>query len=202
LLTILGEIKTLEEKKMTIVLYLIGRSGSGKYTIAKQLEKYEFKIVDNHLINNPIFSLLDLNDGVPIPDLAREFTAQIRSSVFNFISKEHKHNYVLTNELLEDEVHYKVFAQAQEMAERRGSLFVPIRLHLSKEENARRIQMPERALRFKAAQIDERAYQHSLIPVSHPNLMDIDINHLAAEAVAQKIMEATQQFLKTPSVSS
>ena len=181
---------------MTIVLYLIGRSGSGKYTIAKQLEKYGLKIVDNHLINNPIFSLFDLSGGVPIPDLAREYTAQIRASVFGFISREQKHNYVLTNELLQEEVHYKVFAQVQEMAERRGSLFVPIRLHLSKEENARRIQIPERALRFKTTQIDERGYQQSLIPVSHPNMIDIDVNYLTAEAVAQKIWEATQDKMK------
>jgi dephospho-CoA kinase len=187
---------------MTIIIYLIGRSGSGKYTIAKQLEKHGFKIVDNHLINNPIFSLLDLSGGVPIPDLAREHTAQIRASVFGFISKEHTHNYVLTNELLQEEVHYKVFTQVQEMAEQRGSLFVPIRLHLSREENARRIQMPERALRHKTTQIDERAYQQSLISVNHPNMMDIDVNHLTAESVAQKIMESTEQLLKTPSVST
>ena len=179
---------------MTVVLYLIGRSGSGKYTIAKQLEKYGFKIADNHLVNNPIFALLDLDSVTPIPDEAWNAIAQIRTHVFDFIAQEHKHNYVLTNELLDDEGDHKLFAQVQEMAERRGSLFVPVRLHLSKEENARRIQMPDRALRFKSTRIDERAYQKSLIQVSHPNLMDIDVNHLTAEAVAQKIMEIVESI--------
>ncbi len=90
---------------MATVLYLIGRSGIGKYTIANQFKKYGFKIVDNQLINNPIFSLLDLNNEAPIPDLTREFTSQIRSSVFGFISKEKTHDYILTNELLQEEVH-------------------------------------------------------------------------------------------------
>ena len=180
---------------MTIVLYLIGRSGSGKYTIAKELEKHGFKIADNHLVNNPIFALLDLDSATPIPDAAWDTIAQIRNAVFDFIAKEHKHNYVLTNELLDDEDDHKLFVQVREMAERRGSLFVPIRLHLSREENARRIQVPERALRFKSTQIDNRAYQKLIIPVSHPNLMDIDVDHLTAEAVAQKIMETMHNFL-------
>lgn len=181
---------------MTLIIYLIGRSGSGKYTIAKQIEKYGFKIVDNHLINNPIFSLLDLDSVTPIPDFAWEIVAQIRAIVFNFISKEHKHNYVLTNELLEDEGDHQCFKQVQEMAERRGSLFIPVRLHLSKEENQRRIQVPERALRFKSTQIDEHAYEKPLIQVRHPNLIDIDVTDLTAEVVAQNILEATQQLLK------
>lgn len=183
---------------MTIILYLIGRSGSGKYTIAKELAKYGFKIADNHLINNPIFALLDLDGVTPIPSSAWNAVAQIRTHVFNFIAQEQKHNYVLTNELFDDEGDHNLFNQVQEMAEQRGSLFVPIRLHLSKEENIRRIQVPERALRFKSTQIDEHAYQQSLILVNHPNLMDIDANHLTAESVAQKILERTEQLLKKP----
>ena len=181
------------EKQMTIILYLIGRSGSGKYTIAKQLEKQGFKVVDNHLINNPIFALLDLDNVTPIPESAWNTIAQIRTHVFEFIGQEPKHNYVLTNELLDDEGDHKLFKQVQEMAEHRGSLFIPVRLHLSKEENARRIQMPERALRLKSTQIDECAYQKPLIQVSHPNLMDIEIDDLTAEAVAQMIMETAEK---------
>lgn len=181
---------------MTLILYLIGRSGSGKYTIAKQFEKYGFKIVDNHLINNPIFSLLDLDSVTPIPDFAWGTIGQIRTSVLDFMSKEYKNNYVLTNELLEDEGDHQCFKQVQEMAERRGSLFVPIRLRISQKENARRIQMPERALRFKSTRIDDIAYEKPLIQINHPNLIDIDVNHLTAELVAQQIMGVTQQFLK------
>jgi hypothetical protein len=181
---------------MTIILYLIGRSGSGKYTIAKELEKDGFKIADNHLINNPIFALLDLDSVTPIPDSAWHAIAGIRKIVFDFIANEYNHNYVLTNELLNDEGDRNLFVQVQEMAKQRGSLFVPIRLHLSREENARRIQVPKRALRFKSTRIDDSAYQKPLIQVSHPSMIDIDADHLTAEAVAQKIMEATKKLLK------
>lgn len=182
---------------MTTIVYLIGRAGSGKYTIAKQLAAHGFKIVDNHLINNPIFSLLNLGKGSSIPNLAWEAIAQIRTVVLDFIGKESKNNYVLTNELLENEEDYKYFRQVEEMAAIRGSLLVPVRLHLSKAENKRRIQVPERALRFKSIQIDESAYEKPLIQLTHPNLMDIDIEHLSAEAVAQKIMKSIRELSKT-----
>lgn len=186
----------------TIILYLIGRSGSGKYTIAKHIEKYGFKIVDNHLINNPIFSLLDLSDGKSIPAFAKKYTAGIRATVFDFISQEKQHNYVLTNELLEDKTHYFVFNQVQQMAERRNSLFIPIRLHISKEENIRRIQMPERVLRFKSNRIDEEAYSKPLIQVNHANVIDIRIDGLTAQDCSQKIHQLLQQILASTAVTN
>lgn len=181
---------------MTIIIYLIGRSGSGKYTIAKELAKYGYRVVDNQLINNPIFALLDLDGVTPIPEAAWDKIAQIRTHVFDFISQEHKHNYVLTNELLEDEGDRRLFKQVQEMAESRGSLFVPVRLHLSKEENARRIQMPERALRFKSTKIDERVFKKSMINISHPNLLDLDINNLPVDVAANQILKTVSNLSK------
>ena len=86
-----------------ITIYLIGFAGSGKYTIAKEIAKYGYKVVDNHLINNPIFSLLDLDEKTPIPENARLFTRKIRHVVLDFVSHDQKANYVFTNELVEAE---------------------------------------------------------------------------------------------------
>jgi hypothetical protein len=105
---------------------------------------------------------------------------------------EPKHNYVLTNELLDDEGDRRLFKQVQDMAKKRGSLFVPVRLHLSKEENARRIQMPERAARFKSTKINERAYEISMIQINHPNLLDLDINNLPADVAAKEILNTAE----------
>ena len=47
----------------TIVL-LIGFAGTGKYTIGRELcERTGAKLIDNHLINNPIFKVTNA-DGV------------------------------------------------------------------------------------------------------------------------------------------
>ncbi|HJD60261.1 MAG TPA: hypothetical protein LFW20_06440 [Rickettsia endosymbiont of Omalisus fontisbellaquei] len=45
---------------MTTIIYLIGKPGTGKYTIAKELSKSGYVICDNQLINKPIFALLVL----------------------------------------------------------------------------------------------------------------------------------------------
>lgn len=54
----------------TTVIYLIGLSGTGKYTIAKELAKSGYRIADNQLMNNPIFELLSYDDFRSIPDKA------------------------------------------------------------------------------------------------------------------------------------
>lgn len=43
----------------TTIIYLTGKPGVGKYTIAKELAaNHGFIVCDNQLINNPIFELL------------------------------------------------------------------------------------------------------------------------------------------------
>lgn len=67
-----------KETKEPVTIYLTGKAGVGKYTIAKQLAEHNFKILDNHLINNPIFSLLDLDRASPIPQDAWVAVSRIR----------------------------------------------------------------------------------------------------------------------------
>ncbi|MCC8400282.1 MAG: hypothetical protein LN563_06965 [Rickettsia endosymbiont of Platyusa sonomae] len=53
----------------TIIIYLIGKPGTGKYTIAKEIARAGYSICDNQHINNPIFSLLNYDGLTPIPRL-------------------------------------------------------------------------------------------------------------------------------------
>jgi predicted kinase len=47
-----------------VMVYLVGFSGTGKLTVARELAlPLEARVVDNHWINNPIFGLID-NDRV------------------------------------------------------------------------------------------------------------------------------------------
>jgi shikimate kinase len=44
-----------EKQMRNTMIYLIGFAGAGKFTIAKEICKSaEARLVDNHLINNPI----------------------------------------------------------------------------------------------------------------------------------------------------
>lgn len=73
----------------TTIIYLTGKPGVGKYTIAKELAaKYGFIVCDNQLINNPIFELLQYDGYAKIPDFAWEAIGNIRRCVLTFLAKE------------------------------------------------------------------------------------------------------------------
>ena len=145
---------------MTNIIYLIGRSGAGKYIIAKELEKEGYVIVDNQLINNPIFSLLktdDLNSSLTVPLEAWSAIGKIN---------------ILTNELFDDEEgDHAGYKKVEELAKKRDSTFIPLKLQISYEENEKRIASPGRLERYKSTQIDEHDRNRELIEVDHPNIL-------------------------------
>lgn len=81
---------------------------------------------------------------------------------------------------------HKLFKQVENMALQRGSLFIPVKLLISEEENKKRVANPERALRYKSIKIDQNS---QLINISHPNFLEIDVSDLFAPSVAEKILE-------------
>ncbi len=188
----------IKEKRMTHLIYLIGRSGTGKYTIAKELAKGAYVIVDNQLINNPIFSLLktdDLNSSLTVPREAWNAIGKIRDIVFEFMASEQSNNYILTNELFDDdEGDHRLFNQVKNLIVKRGSIFLPVKLLISKEENARRITSPGRAERYKSTKIDEKDKTRKLIEVDHPNLLEIDVSTLSAKEVAKIILNRLNEM--------
>lgn len=171
---------------MTTIIYLIGKPGTGKYTIAKELSKSGYIICDNHLINNPIFALLEYDGFKSIPEFAWEYIRKIRANIFEFMAHEYSNNYVLTNVLGEIERDHKLFKQVEHMALQRGSLFVPVKLLITEKENKKRVANSERALRYKSLRIEENI---ELINISHSNLLEMDVSHLSAAAAAEKILE-------------
>ncbi|HJD56217.1 MAG TPA: hypothetical protein LFW21_06335 [Rickettsia endosymbiont of Pyrocoelia pectoralis] len=171
---------------MTTIIYLIGKPGTGKYTIAKELAKSDYIICDNQLINNPIFALLKYDGLKDIPEFAWEAIYYIRNNVFDFITKEPFNNYILTNVLEENQGDHKLFKQVENMALQRSSLFVPVKLLISEEANKKRVANPERALRYKSLKIQDNM---ELINLTHPNLLEIDVSDLTASDAAEKILE-------------
>lgn len=174
---------------MTVILYLIARPGVGKYTIAKEIAKAGYAICDNQLINNPIFTLLNYNGYTEIPEYAWESIRLIRENVLNFMSVEINNNYILTNVLGEIEGDHEIFNQVQEMALKRGSVFVPVKLLISEEEHVKRVTEPGRRLRYKSIDPNEAYLKYSLIQISHPNLLELDVTNLSANDAAKKILE-------------
>lgn len=174
---------------MTTIIYLIARPGVGKYTIAKELAKEGYIICDNQLINNPIFTLLNYDGLAEIPEFAWDSIKLIRGIVLKFMSHERNNNYILTNVLGDIERDHEIFNQVKEMAIKRGSTFVPVKLLISEEEHLRRVTEPSRRLRYKSIDPNEAYSIYPLIQVSHPNLLELDVTNLSAQNAAKTILE-------------
>lgn len=177
-------------KPETAIIYLTGKPGVGKYTVAKALSaSHGFIICDNQLINNPIFELLDYDGYATIPDSAWETIGHIRTEILGFLSRLHENSYVLTNCLAEIEEDRAIYHEVEQMAEARGSLFVPVCLTVHKDEHAKRITRPERRERWKSIDLKHTEDNGPLLSITHPNTIHLDVTDLRAEEAARKIME-------------
>lgn len=175
-------------QKKSCIVYLIGKPGTGKYTIAQELEKTGFIICDNQLINNPIFALLNYDGFSKIPEIGWNAIGRIRAAVFDFISREQNNNYVLTNCLYEDEGDRRCYLQVESMTLKRDSLFIPVKLLISEEEQLRRITQPSRKNRWKSIDPKDVYQTKTLIEIEHANLLELDVSELSAFQVAEKIL--------------
>lgn len=172
------------------IIYLTGKPGVGKYTIAQALaEKYEFVICDNQLINNPIFELLQYDGYTKIPDFAWNSIAKIRTEILDFLTKVPRTNYVLTNCLAETQEDRAMYEQVERMASSRGSVFIPVKLEISKDEHLNRLIKPERRNRWKSIDPQDAEDNGPLLRIEHPNLLILEISNLKPDVAAEEIIK-------------
>ena len=177
-------------------IYLIGFAGTGKLTIARALrQQSDCLLVDNHLINNVVLSLVDPDGKTPLPAAVWDRVAEVRAvalATIRALSKPGR-SFVFTNELLQGRPgHQQVFQDVQAVAKVRGARLLAVRLHVQPEELARRVVSPERALAFKetdAAGALERARLNELLQPSDAHCLDLDVTRLAPQDAARSILE-------------
>ncbi|MBX9696797.1 MAG: hypothetical protein K2X53_01800 [Alphaproteobacteria bacterium] len=171
------------------MIYLIGQPGTGKYTISQALAKKGYTICDNQLINNPIFALINYDGFTMVPERAWKAIAQVRNAVFDFLSSWQEGNFVLTNCLFENEGDRRCFLQVEAMAMKRGSLFMPVKLYISKEEHLRRIVEPSRRERWKSIDPNDVYADEPILAIQHPNLFELEVSELSPDQAAEFIIE-------------
>ncbi len=177
-------------KNDTTIIYLTGKPGVGKYTIAKELAKSnDFIICDNQLINNPIFELLQYDGYAKIPEFAWNTIRRIRESVFEFLTHTSQNSYVLTNNLYEYEGDRKLYEQVKQIADLRGSIFIPVRLLIHEKEHLKRLVQPERKKRWKSIDPQDAYDQTPLLSISHPHLLELEVTNLSPEDAAEAIID-------------
>lgn len=185
------------------IIYLLGFAGTGKYTIAKEIVKLSnFKLIDNHLINNPIFSVIELDGKSTIHEEIWAQVRKIKETVFDTILNYSPANlnFVFTNEIIEGvKADFIGYSKVASLAEKRNSLFIPIRLICESQELARRVSTPGRWERFKSTDQNRainNAANHEVYKPNHSNTFTLDVTTLSANEAAKIIINKSYDKYK------
>ncbi len=183
------------------IIYLLGFAGVGKRTIAKEITKQaNFRLVDNHTINNVVFPFVRVNSHTKMPKEIWEKIGMIRNIAMETLIDigNRDFNYIFTNQLFENnEDDLRIYKKIEETAEKIGAKFMPVRLLCDAEENRRRIVQPDRNEHMKLtsdAYIDELTDEIVFIP-AHPSTFTIDVTSMSANEAAKQILtEFSRKF--------
>lgn len=177
------------------IIYLIGLPGVGKFTIGKEISKHTgARLIDNHLINNPIFCVIAADGLSPLPEFIWDRIAAIRRIVLDTIrdiSPTHS-SFIFTNVLFDNsaaDVAY--FTDIVELAQQRRAKFIPVRLLCSEDELCRRVVSPERIERFKtvsAESVRRTLHTSTILRVKHLTALTLDVTCLSAAEAADRII--------------
>lgn len=176
------------------ILYLIGHFGAGKYTIAKEIcALTDARLVDNHLFNNVVFSLLRVDGKTPIPEAAWDHIMVIRQEALTVIETlaPPEFSFVLTNMLRNDDHDRSAYEEVARVADKRGATFVPVVVTCSDDAFAKRIGNADRIARMKftdAAGAEAYRTYTDLLQFTHPNRFDLDTTDISAAGAAQEII--------------
>jgi shikimate kinase len=177
------------------IIYLIGIPAVGKYTTAKAIaHRTGAKVVDNHLINNPIFSLSRYSgtDASPFPRDGWKYIGRIRQAVLSFIRDvaDPQDSFIFTNVIGASEG--GGFRQVERVARKRKAAFVPVWLKCDPSELRKRKDTPDRRERLKEidlGNIDWWLTEYKELPVQHPNALVLDTTRRSPAQNAQLILQ-------------
>ena len=177
------------------IIVLIGFAGTGKYTIGRELCALTgAKLIDNHLINNPVFTVVDADGIKPLPAGIWDKVSAVRGVVYEAIRElsPAAMSFVLTIELFESKAgDQRAFVDIEELASARGSLFVPVRLICEVEELCRRVVDPARVEKLKLISAEvarNKMAKESVLDSTHPHVLTIDVTQKTPTEAAEIIL--------------
>ena len=179
----------------TIVL-LIGFAGTGKYTIGRELcERTGAKLVDNHLINNPIFRVVDADGVTPLPAAVWDRVKEVRAAVYKTIRElaPPGMGFVFTMELRESNPEdHKAFRDVERLAAACQCRFIPIRMICGVEELCRRVVDPARVAMLKEISPDlarKKFAEDEVLNLPHENRRTLDVTKRTASGSVDAILD-------------
>jgi predicted kinase len=179
----------------SFVACLVGFPGVGKLTIARALAIMTgASVVDNHWINDPIVRLVAKDGSAPVPAGVWPQVARVRTAVLDTIATvvPAGRNFIFTYAGSdEDPADRAAFEDYRDVARRRGSRFIPVRLLCAEAELVRRIQSPERRGKKLTDPDDASHNAKFLTPLDLrlPGTLSLDVTNLIPEAAASAIFD-------------
>jgi hypothetical protein len=183
------------------IVHVVGHPGVGKYTVARELtdlasaDGSRVVLVDNHLTSNVIFSVLPVDGIAPLPATVWDRVQEVRDAVLRTIEElsPPDWSFVFTNVVSEgvpgDE---RVVERLIELASRRNSRYVPVRLSCRTDELLARVTRPDRQARQKWVDpVGVRSFVETstVLEIAHPARLDVDVTSLPARDAAARILE-------------
>ena len=186
------------------IVVLIGFAGTGKYTIGRELcELTGAKLIDNHLINNPIFKVVNADGIKPLPDGIWDKVKRVREIVYEAIRElsPPELSFVFTIELFESSAgDQQAFVDLEQLAASRGALFVPVRLLCDVEELCRRVADPARVAMIKSISPElarRKSAEQTVLTSNHPHTLTIDVTQESPRACANAILGHIERLISS-----
>jgi hypothetical protein len=168
------------------LLFLHGSPATGKLTVAKALlGMVPGRLFDNHAAIDLARTIFDF--GAP------GFWELVHSVRYSAIDAAAEHGVALVVTTFcyvepDDRVQYEKF---EEIMQRHGGELLPVFLHCSREEAARRVGNPDRVERRKMTSeesLNQYLDDYKFSPVPRPDCLTLDTEVKPAEATAQEIV--------------
>lgn len=186
------------------VIHLLGYPGVGKYSIAKEFAKLAgFRILDNQLINNPVFTVVGADGVTPLDSRVWGYCERIRQIVLEAVSElaEPDANFVLTNfPTSDDDI---ALSKTIAIFESRGSGYYPVYLTCDLDTHKQRVVSEDRVHRMK--EIDPNGPEKNrnnkpLYYLDYPNRLEFDISSGTPHSAALEILTRISDLQKGPTL--
>ena len=190
---------------VSYVFSLTGWPGTGKYTVAKELvaqleaRGLETRLVDNHSVSNPVLGVIRIDPDVAVPPEVWDRVREVRTVVYDSIKtlSPPEWSFVFTNYVADTPTDRANYERLEELADARGSCFVPVRMTVTGDELLRRMTQPERAARMKLTNADLARRTFLIQPLfvpQHAHTLELDVTQLPPPAAASQIVEHAFQL--------
>lgn len=177
---------------MSVIYYLVGWPGSGKRTVGLALaEQTGARLLDNHLINDPVFQAVGASGVGQLPDGTWPLVARVESAVLEAVEHLAPPNlsFIFTNVLVNQTGELETFETRRRIARARGAQFVPVWLECNLPELRRRIPHDDRRARLKMRDpdgLDDMIARHGGLLPPPPDALILQTDILGpAEAVSE-----------------